>query len=92
YARAQRLGTTVAELESARRRAEESRRLNPGRRLRRSAPHPPPGGGEFRWERVAGHLASLTRSLAETVRERPRFAAPPETALGALAVSVSYTH
>ncbi|MFH8982144.1 FUSC family protein [Streptomyces varsoviensis] len=86
YARAQRLGTTVAELESARRRAEESRRLNPGRRLRRSAPHPPPGGGEFRWERVAGHLASLTRSLAETVRERPRFAAPPETALGALAV------
>ncbi|MEV0259948.1 aromatic acid exporter family protein [Streptomyces sp. NPDC050617] len=85
YARALRLGTTVAELESARRRSDESRRLNPGRRLRRSAPHPPAGGGDFRWERVAGHLSAVMRSLAETVRERPRFAAPPETALGALA-------
>ncbi|MEV0282202.1 aromatic acid exporter family protein [Streptomyces sp. NPDC050610] len=85
YARALRLGTTVAELESARRHSEESRRLNPGRRLRRSAPHPPAGGGDFRWERVAGHLSAVMRSLAETVRERPRFAAPPETALGALA-------
>ncbi|ATL27535.1 FUSC family protein [Streptomyces formicae] len=83
HGRALGLGATVAELRSARRHADESRRLNPGRRMRRSPPGPPPV--DVPWDRVADQLAAALRSLAETAHENPRFAAPTEQALGALA-------
>ncbi|WP_306335722.1 hypothetical protein [Streptomyces sp. KL118A] len=83
HGRALRLGATVAELRSARRHADESRRLTPGRRMRRSLPGPPPI--DIPWDRVADQLAAALRSLAETAHENPRFAAPTEQALGALA-------
>ncbi|WP_372343507.1 aromatic acid exporter family protein [Streptomyces sp. KL116D] len=84
HARALRLGATVAELRAARRHSDESRRLNPGRRMRRPAPAPPPG--DLAWSRVADHVAATLRLLAETARETPRFRAPAEEALSALAV------
>ncbi|WP_338693841.1 aromatic acid exporter family protein [Streptomyces sp. Q6] len=83
HARALRLGSTVARLRAARRRAAEGLRFNPGRRLRRRAPEPPPG--DLAWARVADHLATALRSLAESAVERSRFAAPPGRALVALA-------
>ncbi|MCF3118999.1 FUSC family protein [Streptomyces arenae] len=83
YARALRLGTTVAELRAAQRHADESRRLNPARRIRRSPPLPVPS--DVSWDRVTDHLATVLRSLAETTHEEPRFAAPPDLALTELA-------
>ncbi|MEV5612499.1 aromatic acid exporter family protein [Streptomyces sp. NPDC052225] len=83
HARALRLGSTVAELRAARRRAEEGLRFNPGRRLRRRPPAPPPG--DLAWARVADHLATALRSLAESASERSPFAAPTDRSLAALA-------
>ncbi|MGH4031159.1 FUSC family protein [Actinomycetota bacterium Odt1-20B] len=85
HGRALRLGSTVSELRRARRHAHESRRLNPGRRMRRSPTAPPPADA-VPWQRVADHLATILRSLAETARETPRFAAPTGRALATLAV------
>ncbi|WP_425837077.1 aromatic acid exporter family protein [Streptomyces fractus] len=83
HGRALRLGATVAELRTARHRADESRRLNPGRRLRREPPAPP--ARENRWERIADHLAEALRSLTEAAHDTPPFETPPPQALRELA-------
>ncbi|MFF3491785.1 aromatic acid exporter family protein [Streptomyces sp. NPDC002795] len=83
HGRALRLGATVAELRTARHRADEGRRLNPGRRLRRGRPAPP--SRDIRWERIADHLAEALRSLTEAAHDTPPFATPPPQALRELA-------
>ncbi|MET8473048.1 aromatic acid exporter family protein [Streptomyces sp. NPDC006422] len=83
HGRALRLGATVAELRTARRHADESRRLNPGRRLRRQGPAPP--SRDNRWDRVADHLATALRSLTEAAHDTPPFETPPPRALRELA-------
>ncbi|MFD4555058.1 aromatic acid exporter family protein [Streptomyces sp. NPDC058469] len=85
YGRALRLLPVVADLHEAQRRSEESRLLNPGRRLRRSPPSPPPSDDAYRWDRIADHLVAMLRSLAETAYENSRFAAPPYSAQRELA-------
>ncbi|MFD4528284.1 aromatic acid exporter family protein [Streptomyces sp. NPDC058470] len=80
YGRALRLLPVVADLHEAQHRSEESRLLNPGRRLRRSPPTPPPGDDVYHWDRVADHVVAMLRSLADTAYENSRFAAPPYSA------------
>lgn len=83
HGRALRLGATVAELRTARHREDESRRLNPGRRLRRVRPAPP--SRDIRWERIADHLAEALRALTEVAHDTPPFETPPPQALRELA-------
>ncbi|MGY0488134.1 hypothetical protein [Streptomyces sp. WG-D5] len=83
HGRALQLGATVAELRAARHRADESRRLNPARRLRRLKPSPP--SRDLRWDRVADQLAVALRALTEAADDTPPFETPPRRALRDLA-------
>ncbi|MFI1411878.1 aromatic acid exporter family protein [Streptomyces sp. NPDC020707] len=75
YDSAVRLADVVTELRTARRWSDESRRFNPGRRLRRSAVPPPAAEWDFTWDRITEHIRAITRSLSEAVSY-------PESALG----------
>ncbi|WP_221350195.1 FUSC family protein [Streptomyces beigongshangae] len=68
YDSAVRLADVVTELRSARRWSDESRRFNPGRRLRRSvSTPPPPPDWDLTWDRITEHIRAITRSLSEAV-------------------------
>ncbi|MFJ2261137.1 aromatic acid exporter family protein [Streptomyces sp. NPDC087844] len=67
YDSAVRLADVVTELRTARRWSDESRRFNPGLRLRRSAVPPPPAEWDFTWDRITEHIRAITRSLSEAV-------------------------
>ncbi len=79
--RAYRLTDVLADLRSARMWTRESYRLNPARRLRRAGPPLPSADWDTGWERIAEHLVSFTRTLADAAGERRRLAAPPDDAL-----------
>ncbi|MFG3280516.1 aromatic acid exporter family protein [Streptomyces sp. NPDC048111] len=69
--RAGRLTDRVTELRTARGWADESYRFNPGRKLRRSAPLPPPADWDFTWDRITHHIEAITRNLAEAAASQP---------------------
>lgn len=82
--RARRLEDRVAAVAEARRWSAESRRLNPGRRIRRVRPAPPPDPGtDRRWETVVRHLIALTRSLSATAERSPVLTPPAQSFLNA---------
>ncbi|MGW0537785.1 FUSC family protein [Streptomyces sp. NPDC003032] len=85
YDRAQRLTDLVTDLRSARRWSDESYRLNPGRKLRRSVPNPPAPDWDFTWDRITEHIRAIVRPLAETGEDRPSVADLPKDAPGILA-------
>ncbi|MFD5074965.1 aromatic acid exporter family protein [Streptomyces sp. NPDC058371] len=68
HERAQRLTDVVTDLREARRWSDESYRVNPGHRLRRSAPAPPAVAWDFAWDQVTEHIATTLRTLAEAPR------------------------
>ncbi|MFF3326833.1 aromatic acid exporter family protein [Streptomyces sp. NPDC002889] len=80
--RAGRLTQTVRALANARRWATESFRFNPGRRLRRSVPPPPPADADAAWERIGSRLIAVTRTLAAAADSGSRLAAPSPAYLG----------
>ncbi|MFE0090054.1 aromatic acid exporter family protein [Streptomyces sp. NPDC058991] len=71
-------------LSEARGWTRESYRLNPGHRLRRRGPALPPTELDTAWERVAHHLMSLTRLLADAAGDTPALRPPHVDALGPL--------
>lgn len=79
--RARRLTQLLRSLSEARQWSDESFRYNPGLRLRRTGPPPPPTEADTRWEHITDHLHTLTRSLAGTAGERARLTAPGSTFL-----------
>ncbi len=74
--RARRLEQLSRELAEARQWTAESARANPGWRLRRVGPAPPPAEEDARWTRVAGHLTAIARSLEGTAGEEARLVVP----------------
>nr|WP_128374443.1 FUSC family protein [Streptomyces cavernae] len=70
YDRAWRLTEDVTEMRTARSWSDESYRFNPGRRLRRSAPEPPPDW-DYTWDRLTEHIRMTLRPLVETSVEDP---------------------
>jgi hypothetical protein len=74
--RACRLGQTVQALADARQWTSESYRFNPGWRMRRSGPPPPPTAIDAAWERVGAHLVAITRTLQNTAGDNPRLTSP----------------
>ncbi|MBM7171054.1 FUSC family protein [Streptomyces sp. G44] len=85
YDRAQRLTDLMTDLRSARRWTDESYRFNPGRKLRRSVPHPPGADWDFTWDRITEHIRTTVRAVTETREDRPSLADLPEEAPGILA-------
>ncbi|MGA4847277.1 FUSC family protein [Streptomyces sp. G5(2025)] len=85
YDRAQRLTDLMTDLRTARRWSDESYRFNPGRKLRRSVPHPPSADWDFTWDRITEHIRTTVRTVTETREERPSLADLPEEAPGILA-------
>ncbi|MBB5937400.1 FUSC family protein [Streptomyces zagrosensis] len=71
--RMERIPDAVAE---ARQWSAESVRLNPRWRLRRQVSPPPPPAADMTWERVAGHLTAITRTLTVTAGEQALLSAP----------------
>ncbi|MEV6400990.1 aromatic acid exporter family protein [Streptomyces sp. NPDC051907] len=69
----------LANLREARGWTKESYRLNPAHRLRRSGPTLPTVELDAAWERIAHHLMSLTRLLADAAGDSPALR-PPHTA------------
>ncbi|MEV0220607.1 hypothetical protein [Streptomyces sp. NPDC050704] len=65
YDRAMRLTDVVTDLRTERRWSDESYRLNPGRRLRRSALPPPAAEWDFTWDRITDHIRATTRTLTD---------------------------
>ncbi|GHB33052.1 FUSC family protein [Streptomyces xanthochromogenes] len=74
--RAWRLTDRVTELRTARSWSDESFRLNPGRKLRRSTPLPPAADWDFTWDRITHHIEAITRTLAEAAGGSGRSALP----------------
>ncbi|MDQ0797836.1 FUSC family protein [Streptomyces sp. B1I3] len=81
YESAQALYRTLADLREARGWADESVRLNPGHRFRRSVRPAPPQTWDTVWTRVSDRLLTLTLTLLETASDRRRLPRPPESTL-----------
>ncbi|MEU6229434.1 aromatic acid exporter family protein [Streptomyces sp. NPDC047042] len=65
YDRAVWITDVVTELRSARRWSDESYRLNPGHRMRRSLSAPPQAEWDIVWDRIAEDIRATTRTLSE---------------------------
>ncbi|MEU9955152.1 aromatic acid exporter family protein [Streptomyces sp. NPDC050982] len=65
YHQAVRLTDAVTDLRVARRWSNESYRLNPGHRLRRSVLAPPQADWDLTWDRVTEHIRATMRTLTE---------------------------
>ncbi|MFI7285691.1 aromatic acid exporter family protein [Streptomyces anulatus] len=63
HLRATRLMTSLQNVGDARRWAMEGSRWNPGGRLRRTGPKPPPFAEDMRWGRVCTRVLAVTRTL-----------------------------
>ncbi|MGW0860733.1 FUSC family protein, partial [Streptomyces sp. NPDC002690] len=79
-AEATRLALSLRGVADARARATEGARLNPGSRLRRAGPPPPPVSEDMRWGQVSSRVLAVTRTLsgigsgdAELPGPSPRF-------------------
>ena len=70
YDRAWGLTDAVTEMRTARRWCDESYRFNPGHRLRRSQPEPPPDW-DYTWDRLTEHIRTTLRPLAEEQLDEP---------------------
>ncbi|MFF1706706.1 aromatic acid exporter family protein [Streptomyces sp. NPDC058252] len=66
YDRAVRLTGQVTDLRVARRRSDESYRLNPAHRLRSSVPAPPAADWDVDWDRITEDIRATMRTLTET--------------------------
>jgi hypothetical protein len=75
--RAQRLDTVLDATEQARQWTLESLRANPGLRLRRRGPEPPPDEEDGRWQAVVGHLHGTVRLLSNATGEEGVLAVLP---------------
>ncbi|MFF1401466.1 aromatic acid exporter family protein [Streptomyces sp. NPDC058287] len=85
YDGAGRLSDLATDLRTARRWANESYRLNPGGKLRRSVGAEPPADHDLTWERVAEHTRMTMRALAEMAPDAPEQAAIPASTSAAVA-------
>jgi uncharacterized membrane protein YccC len=66
YGRAVRMTDQVMDLRVARRRSDESYRLNPGHRLRSSVPAPPTADWDVTWYQITEDIRATMRTLTET--------------------------
>ncbi|GHJ35654.1 aromatic acid exporter family protein [Streptomyces sp. TS71-3] len=74
--RARRLARIPDAVAAARRWTAESSRANPGARMRRTGTAPPAVEHDARWEKIAVHLGTVTRTLDCTTGERARLTVP----------------
>lgn len=82
YDRAQWLGDVLTDLREAQRWSQESGRLNPGLRMRRSAvAYAPRGLPDAAWYDITDHLAALSRTLTELDRQPESFPSGAPSAL-----------
>ncbi|MFJ8760304.1 aromatic acid exporter family protein [Streptomyces cyaneofuscatus] len=75
HLRATRLTVSLQDVSDARRWATEGSRWNPGSRLRRTGPTPPPFADDMRWGRVCTRALAVARTLAG-IREDPELSRP----------------
>lgn len=80
HAEASRLQLSLQGVADARRWATEGARWNPGGRLRRTGPPPPPFAEDVRWTRICTHILAVARTLSgigdddkDLPRPPPRF-------------------
>ncbi|MEU2149505.1 FUSC family protein, partial [Streptomyces globisporus] len=69
------LTASLQNVSEARRWAMEGARWNPGGRLRRAGPKPPPFAEDMRWGRVCTRVLAITRTL-ETINDDTELAPP----------------
>ncbi|MFB8029361.1 MULTISPECIES: FUSC family protein [unclassified Streptomyces] len=85
HAEASRLMLSLQSVTDARNWATEGARWNPGGRLRRTGPPPPPFAEDIRWSRICTRILTIARTLNGIDDEDTDLAAPPSCFLVALA-------